>query len=92
MSCLAVTMWQLGEVDRARELIEAANRRAAELGHVPSMAHPLQFKSFLEYHRGDAAAALTAAEALEALGREHGMHSWRAIAELYVVWARSSPR
>ena len=68
MSCLAVTMWQLGEVERARELIEAANRRAAELGHVPSMAHPLRFKILSsKYLRGDAAAALTAAEALEAL-------------------------
>ena len=81
-------MWQLGEVDRARELIEAANRRAAELGHVPSMAHPLRFKSYLENLRGDAAAALTAAEALEALSREHGMNNWRAVAELCVVWAR----
>ena len=88
MSCLAATMWQLGEVDRARELIEAANRRAAELGHVPSMAHPLRFKSYLENLRGDAAAALTAAEALEALSREHGMNNWRAVAELCVVWAR----
>ena len=28
MSWLAVTMWQLGEVERARELVEVANRRA----------------------------------------------------------------
>ena len=28
MSVLAVTMWQLGEVERARELIDQANRRA----------------------------------------------------------------
>ena len=77
MSCLALTMWQLGEVERARELIEQANRRASELGHVPSMAHPLYWKSYLEILRGDAAAALSAAEALEALGREHGMPFWR---------------
>ncbi len=88
MSWLAVTMWQLGEVDRARELIEAVNRRAAELGHAPSMAHPLQAKFFLEMQRGDAAAALTAAEALELLGREHGMPHWRAAAEQFVGWAR----
>ena len=43
MSCLAITTWQLGEVDRARELIEMANRRATELGHAPSMGHPLLF-------------------------------------------------
>jgi len=88
MSWLAVTMWQLGEVDRARELVESVNRRAADLGHAPSLAHPLQAKFFLEFLHGDAAAALAAAEALEVLGREHGMPHWRATAELYVVWAR----
>jgi hypothetical protein len=81
-------MWQLGEVDRAWELIEMANRRVAELGHVPSMAHPLQAKFFLEFQRGDAAAALAAAEALEALSRQHGMANWRALAQMRVVWAR----
>ena len=88
MSWLAATSWQLGQVDRARELIEMVNRRAAELGHVPSMAHPLQAKFFLEFLRGDAAAALAAAEALEVLGRQHGKANWRAIAQLRVVWAR----
>ena len=88
MSCLAVTSWQLGEVERARELIEAANRRGAELGHVPSMANPLVWKSALEVFRGDAAAALVAAEAAEALSREHGMTFWRVMAELNAGWAR----
>ena len=36
---LALTTWHLGEVDRARELIEQANRRATELGHVATHAH-----------------------------------------------------
>ena len=88
MSVLAVTMWQLGEVDRARELIEQANRRASELGHGPSMAHPLLWKSHLEILRGDPAAALSAAEALDDLGREHGMPFWRTDAELSAGWAR----
>jgi class 3 adenylate cyclase/tetratricopeptide (TPR) repeat protein len=88
MSWLSSTMWQLGEVDRARELIETVNRRAAELGHAPSMAHPLQAKFFLEFQCGDAAAALAAAEALEALGRKHEMTHWRAAAESYIDWAR----
>jgi tetratricopeptide (TPR) repeat protein len=64
MSCLAVTSWQLGEVERARRLIDEAIRRGKELGHAPSMAHPLVRKSDLELLRGDAAAALSAAEAL----------------------------
>ena len=89
MSRLAVSMWQLGEVDRARELVEAVNRRAAELGHAPSMAHPLQAKFFLEMLRRDAAAALAAAEALQVLGRDHGMPYWRGTAERFAVWARA---
>ena len=88
MSILAVTSWQLGEVERARELIEMANQRAAELGHAPSMAHPLQWKFHLELLRGDAAAALAAAEALATLGRDHGMAYWLADAEMFAVWAR----
>ena len=88
MSWLALALWQLGEVDRARELVGMANRRAAELGHAPSMAHPLQAKFFLEFYRGDAAAALAAAEALEALSRQHGMTNWRFLAQVRVVCAR----
>jgi predicted ATPase len=88
MSVLAVTMWQLGDVERARELIEEANRRARVLGHAPSMAHPLHWKSYLEILRGDAAAALSAAETLEALTREHVMPFWRVMAELNAGWAR----
>jgi adenylate cyclase len=88
MSFLSVTMWQLGEVDRARELIEQANRRASELGHGPSMASPLLWKSHLEILRRDPAAALIAAEALEGLGQEHGLPFYRTWAELNVGWAR----
>ena len=81
-------MWQLGEVDRARELIEEANRQASELCHGPSMAHPLLWKSHLEILRGDAATALSAAQALNSLGREHGMPFWRTNAGLSAGWAR----
>jgi tetratricopeptide (TPR) repeat protein len=87
MSCLAVTCWQLGEVERARELIDRATRRSAELNHAPSMATTLGWKSNLEVIRGDAPAALVAAEALKALSREHGMAHWRAVAELTTGWA-----
>jgi tetratricopeptide (TPR) repeat protein len=64
MSVLAVTMWQLGEVTRARELIEQASRRASDLGHAPSTVRPLLWKVHLEILRGDPTAALIAAEAL----------------------------
>jgi tetratricopeptide (TPR) repeat protein len=89
---LATTNWQLGEVERARALIETANRRATELGHVPSMAIPLFMKSRLEVQRGDAVAALSATEALEALSQEHGMMLFRLYAELFTAWARGRLR
>jgi predicted ATPase len=88
MSVLAVTMWQLGEVERARELIDQAIRCAIELDHAPSMAHPLFWKSDLEILRGDAAAALSAAEALDRFGQEQGTPFWRTSAELAAGWAR----
>ena len=87
-ACLAVTTWHLGEIERARELIEIANRRATELGHPPSMAGQLFQRCKLEILRGDAAATLSAAEALEALSREHGLALFLLWAELLTAWAR----
>jgi len=88
LSILAIASWQLGEVQRANELIDAANQRAAELAHAPSKVHPLYWKSILEILRGDATAALTTAEALGVLCREHGMGEWRTVVEMVVGWAR----
>jgi tetratricopeptide (TPR) repeat protein len=87
-ACLALTSWQLGELERARELIETASRRATELRHFPSMAHPLLFKARLEMLRDDAPAALSAAEALEVLAQEHGMAFHRTMAKAISGWAR----
>ena len=87
MSCLAITTWQLGEVARARELIDTANQRAIEIGHVPSIANPLHFKSLLEILRGDASATLAASNALRTLCGEHGMTLQRIWAEVTASWA-----
>ena len=87
MSILAITSWQLGEVQRANELINMANHRAVELGHAPSKVHPLYWKSILEILRGDAAAALITAKALEDLCGEHAMGEWGTVAEMVVGWA-----
>ena len=85
---LAFTSWQLGDVERARELIEAADRRATELGHGPSMAGPLLGKSYLAVLRGDAVGALTAAEALEAFSGKLGLALFGGWAKLFAAWAQ----
>jgi predicted ATPase len=88
MSTLALTAWNLGEVDRARESIDEATRRATKLGHRVSEANPLSARSILELLRGDATAALSAAERLETLSREQGMAFWLAGGEMVSGWAR----
>jgi tetratricopeptide (TPR) repeat protein len=52
------------------------------------MAFPLEWKTLLAILRGDATAALSAADTMEVLCREHGMPFWRARAEIYAAWAR----
>jgi hypothetical protein len=70
-SSFAATMWQLGELERTRELINWATQRASEIGHIRSFADALFWKSYLEIWRGDPFATLSAAEALEPLVPRH---------------------
>ena len=88
LSFLAAAMWQLGEVDRARELINSATRRASEIGHIGAIVEALFWKSYLEIWRGDPLATPSAAEALERIAREHGMMQFVSEAELHSGWAR----
>jgi class 3 adenylate cyclase/tetratricopeptide (TPR) repeat protein len=85
---LAITSWKLGDVERARELLETANRRATELGHDPTMASLLLGATWLAILRGDVRAALTAAEVLEDLSRNHGMAQFGGWAKMIAGWAR----
>jgi hypothetical protein len=78
----------LGAVERARELIEAANLRATELGHGPSMAAPLFVKTQLAILRSGVNAALAASEALKAICRKHEMTQRSVWADLFAGWAR----
>ncbi len=83
----AVIMWQLGEVERARELTNWATQRASEIGHVGGIADVLFWKSYLEIWRGDPVATLSAAEALERVAREYGVVQYLNEAELHYGWA-----
>ena len=87
---LAVTMWQLGEVERARELIEAVNRRAAE-GSATLRRWPIRSNCQilqLEMQRGDAAAAPAAAEPTRGSRARAWDGAFSPRAELFVGWAR----
>jgi class 3 adenylate cyclase/tetratricopeptide (TPR) repeat protein len=87
-STFAATMWQLGEVERARELIKWATQRASDSGLIGSIANALFWNSYLQIWRGDPVATLSAAEALERVAQEHGMVQYVNEADLHSGWAR----
>jgi predicted ATPase len=78
---LALVVWHLGEVERARLLIQQAIRRARELGHPATIAQVLNWNAYLEIRRDDVASARLAADALIKLAEEHGMN-------LYAIWGQ----
>ena len=88
LSFLAATMWQLGEVESARELINSATQRASETGHGEVIVDTLFWKSYLEIWRGDPSATLSAANALGRVARERAMMQYVSEAELHLGWAQ----
>ena len=84
---LASVVWHLGEVDRARLLIQEAIRRARELGHPATIAHVLLWNAYLEIRRDDVAAARLAADALIKLAEEHGINLYAGFGQVCAYWA-----
>jgi predicted ATPase len=85
---LASLVWHLGEVDRARQLIQEAIRRARELGHAPTLVNALLWNAYLEIRRDDVSAARLAADALIELAEEHGMNLYAVSGQVFAYWAR----
>jgi class 3 adenylate cyclase/predicted ATPase len=86
----ALTAWALGELERARELINTGTRRALESGHIGAIVDALFFQSYLEVWRGDHVATLSAADALQRVAQEHRIAQYLNEAELHLAWARGS--
>jgi len=84
---LALTLWLLGEVDRAGRLFEEAVIRAERHGHVPSLAYALLHKSTVEATRGEV--ALVRAQSANVLrrARELGLSQFIAWAQVLHGWA-----
>ena len=80
------TLW-LGDVERARGLMDEAGALAADFGHAPTLATVHHMTAMFELFRGDADAALRAAEASVAIGRERGLALWQAYAALPLSFA-----
>ena len=86
---LALAAWCLGDVARARELMDEAVARAVESAHAPTLANTYIYQAMLEILRDDAEAARRAAEAAVALSREHGLALYLALWSAALAWARA---
>jgi class 3 adenylate cyclase/predicted ATPase len=85
---LALVLYPLGEVDRARSLAEEGLELARRSGHIPSIAYGHFHMGLLEALRRDPARALPHAEAQFDLGREHGLLLWLPVGTFLRGWAR----
>ena len=85
---LALAEWHLGEVERARLLIERSIRRANELGHAAAIANALMWRTILESRRDDAPATRLAAEAVLEVSENYGIKNYADLSRIYAAWAR----
>jgi class 3 adenylate cyclase/predicted ATPase len=85
---LAHVLWPLGELERARRLVEEALTRAMQSAHVPTMAYGQYYKCLFEAVARDAARATPHADALVGLSREHGLPFFLTSGTFYHGWTR----
>ena len=89
MSFLALVLWPLGEVDRARRIADEAVSQALQMGHVPTLYLVRNvITASLEMIRGDSGRATPHLEASFNLAREHGMQLPLLTAAYGLAWAR----
>jgi predicted ATPase len=84
---LALAEWHLGEVERARHLINQAARRADQLGHAAVVANALVWKAAVESRRDDVLGTSRAAALLLDLAEKHNIKTYVGYGELYANWA-----
>ena len=85
---LALTLWQLGEVDRAQRIAVSALERAQHSEHTPTMAYGHAYMCIFEAIRGVPALAAPHAEALVGFSNQHGMEWWWAMGIFFRGWTR----
>src|SRR4029079_13394457 len=88
MAYLALALWPLGEVERARRSIDQALARANEIGHVGTLAYVQSHAAVFETMRWNPSGAVRHAEALIDISRAHQLPMFAAYGAVYQVWGR----
>ena len=86
MVYLAIVLWPLGEVDRARELVDATATRIAELGHLATSTYGLMHSAMFEIIGRNVDRAAPLAKALSSVAHEHGIALWIAFGAFLEAW------
>ncbi len=86
MVYLAIVLWPLGEVDRARELVDATTARIAKLGHLATSTYGLMHSVMFEIIARNVDRAAPAAKALSSVAHEHGVGLWIAFGAFLEAW------
>jgi predicted ATPase len=88
-SLLALAIWPLGDVGRARSLGDEALARADETAYAPTRALVYHYISLYQALRRDPGVVRRIAKIPVELGREHGMALYLALGEVLSNWARA---
>jgi predicted ATPase len=85
---LALVLWPLGEVDRAREVADEMVARATKIGHIGTAVYGHFHFAMFEMMRRNSAGAAPHIEALIDLARTHEMPTWTAYGGFLRPWSR----
>ena len=86
MAYLAIVLWPLGEVDRARELGDAMATRIAKLGHLATSTYGLMHNAMFEIIGRNVDRAAPLAKALSGVAHEHGIALWIGFGAYLEAW------
>jgi class 3 adenylate cyclase/predicted ATPase len=86
---LATVYWHLGDLSRARELTDAAVKRAVATAHDATLANTWLFKAIFEIGTGNAKAVLQAAQLVVEISERRSLPNYLALGHFYRGWART---
>jgi predicted ATPase len=81
--------WLFGNFGRSREFVEQSVKLAVDSNHPSTLANAYHYKNILENVRGNAADALSDAEAVVKLSQEYGAALYSAHGAFEVAWVRA---
>jgi hypothetical protein len=81
MLYLAMTLWPMGEVERAASFEAEAAARTAETTHIGALAYGKAHAVLFELMRGNFSRAVPTAVELARLAREHDLPMWRVVGD-----------